>query len=281
MEEYCYLNGKILSVKEARAPITDVGFLRGYAIFDSIAAVGNNIIFFNKHYERFVKSAKIMHLKIPISKRRAEAIMHELLRKNAYDLSRIRLVLTGGKLIGSLDYDLHSANLFILVQKADILRRKDYLQGVKLITYEHQREIPTAKSNDYVIAINIQPLRRRAKATEVLYTFKGRVLEATTSNFFIIKGNKLITAKKDILMGIVRGKVIELARKFMKVEERTVMVNELRTADEAFITNTYKKVLPVVRIDNIIIGNGKVGQKTKLLMEQYTYLEENEVRKNN
>ena len=257
----------------AKIPVTDIGILRGYAIFDSIAAMNGKIIFFDEHYERFERSARIMHLRIPDSKRRIEAMIYKLLRKNRYDSSRIKLVLTGGKLVGGLDYDVRSANLFILAQKGIIRNEREYLKGVKLITYEHQREISAAKNNDYITAVNIQSLRRRAGAAEILYTFEGRVLEATTANFFMVKDDKLITPKEGILLGIVRGKVIGLAKKFMKVEERTVNVSELRTADEAFITSTYRKVLPIVRIDNLVIGSGKVRQKTKLLMEQYTGLE--------
>jgi branched-chain amino acid aminotransferase len=271
--EYCCLNGKIMPTAAAKIPVTDIGILRGYAIFDSIAAMNGKIIFFDEHYERFVRSARIMHLRIPDSKRRIEAMIYKLMRKNRYDSLRIKLVLTGGKLVGGLDYDVRSANLFILAQKGTIRNEREYLKGVKLITYEHQREISAAKNNDYITAVNIQSLRRRAGAAEILYTFEGRVLEATTANFFMVKDDKLITPKEGILLGIVRGKVIGLAKKFMKVEERTVNVSELRTADEAFITSTYRKVLPIVRIDNLVIGSGNVGQKTKLLMEQYTGLE--------
>jgi branched-subunit amino acid aminotransferase/4-amino-4-deoxychorismate lyase len=272
-EEYCCLNGKIVPTTEAKIPVTDIGILRGYAIFDSIAAMNGKIIFFDEHYERFERSAGIMHLKIPSSKHKIEAMIYKLLRKNHYDSSRIKLVLTGGKLVGGLDYDVRFANLFILAQKGILQKEKDYLKGMKLITYEHQREISAAKNNDYITAVNIQSLRRRAGAAEILYIFEGKVLEATTSNFFIVKGDRLITPKEDVLLGIVRGKVIGLAKKFMKVEERTVNVSELRTADEAFITSTYKKVLPIIRINSLVIGSGKVGQKTKLLMEQYASLE--------
>jgi branched-chain amino acid aminotransferase len=276
MKEYCYLNGKILPIKEAKIPATDIGVLRGYAIFDSIAAVKERIIFFDEHYRRFVNSAKIMRLKIPISKHEIKVAIEKLLRKNKCNLSKIRVVLTGGEAIGSLDYNRHSANFFILVQEMKLPNPRDYTQGIKLITCEHQREIPRAKSNGYVTAVNVQPLRRQAGATEILYTFKDKILEATTSNIFIIRGNKLITPKEDILIGIVRNKVIGLARKFMKVEERELKVSELKTADEAFITSTFKKVLPVVCIDKAVIGNGKVGLKTKLLMGQYARLERNE-----
>ena len=215
-----------------------------------------------------------MHLLIPSSKRKIEEMVYNLLRKNHCDSARIKLVLTGGKLVGGLDYDVRSANLFILAQKGISQKEQDYLKGVKLISYEHQRELSAAKNNDYITAVNIQSLRRKAGAAEILYTFEGNVLEATTSNFFIVKGNRLITPKDGVLLGIVRGKVIGLANRFMKVEERILKVSELRTADEAFISSTFRKVLPIVRINNVVIGSGKVGQKTKVLMEQYGRLEE-------
>jgi branched-subunit amino acid aminotransferase/4-amino-4-deoxychorismate lyase len=273
-KEYCYLNGKIIPVNDAKIPVIDIGVLRGYGIFDSIAGIDDRIVFFDEHHKRFETSAKIMRLKIPLKKEEIKKIIENLLQRNGYHLSKIRLVLTGGKIIGSLDYDRRSENFFILAEKTEMPPKDNYTRGVKLITAEYEREIPRAKSNDYVTAVYLQPSQKKSGATEILYTFGGNILEATTSNFFLVRDNRLITAKDGILFGITRGKVIGLAKKFMDVEERIVKTSELRTADEAFITSTYKKVMPVVKIDNLVIGNGNVGDKTKLLMEKYNELEE-------
>lgn len=268
------MNGKIIPVNDAKIPVIDIGVLRGYGIFDSVAGIDDRIVFFDEHYKRFETSAKIMRLKIPLKKGEIKKIIEGLLKRNGYRLSKIRLVLTGGKTIGSLDFDRRSENFFILAEKTELPPKDSYTRGVKLITAEYEREIPRAKSNDYVAAVYLQPSQKKAGATEILYTFRGNVLEATTSNFFIIKGNKLITAKDGILFGITRDKVIGLAKRSMDVEERIVKTSEFKAADEAFITSTYKKVMPVVKIDNLIIGNGKVGPKTRLLMERYNELEQ-------
>jgi branched-subunit amino acid aminotransferase/4-amino-4-deoxychorismate lyase len=273
-KEYCYLNGKIIPVNDAKIPVIDIGVLRGYGIFDSVAGIDDRIVFFDEHYKRFETSAKIMRLKIPLKKGEIKKIIEGLLKRNGYRLSKIRLVLTGGKTIGSLDFDRRSENFFILAEKTELPPKDSYTRGVKLITAAYEREIPRAKSNDYVAAVYLQPSQKKAGATEILYTFRGNVLEATTSNFFIIKGNKLITAKDGILFGITRDKVIGLAKRSMDVEERIVKTSEFKAADEAFITSTYKKVMPVVKIDNLIIGNGKVGPKTRLLMQRYNELEQ-------
>ncbi len=279
MKEFCYLNGKIVRTDEAKISITDIGVLRGYAIFDSIAGAGKKIIFFDEHFKRFQNSAKIMKLKIPLSKEKIEKIINTLLIKNGYGFSKIRLVLTGGELIGGLEYDFQSPTFFILVQKLDALKKSFYKDGGKLILHEYQREIPRAKSNNYLVPVSIDSKRKTAKAIEILFTSHGKVLECSTSNFFIIKNGKLITSKNDILLGITRSKVIGLGKKFMKVEERDIKISELKTADEAFITSSYKKVLPIVKIGNMKIGGGKVGPKTKILMEAYERLEEIEKNK--
>ncbi|MEI6479171.1 MAG: aminotransferase class IV, partial [bacterium] len=75
----------------------------------------------------------------------------------------------------------------------------------------------------------------------------------------------LITAKDNVLPGITRRIVLSLAKSHFDIEEREVSVEELKTADEAFVTGANKKVLPVVRIGDIVIGNGDVGEKTRSL----------------
>jgi branched-subunit amino acid aminotransferase/4-amino-4-deoxychorismate lyase len=81
----------------------------------------------------------------------------------------------------------------------------------------------------------------------------------------MIKGNHLITPDKNILNGITRRVILKLAKKDFKIEERDVEIYELLLADEIFITGTNKQILPVVKVGKDIIGNGKVGDKTKLL----------------
>ena len=119
----------------------------------------------------------------------------------------------------------------------------------------------------------MQNLCKRKKAFDILYTQNGFLLETTTSNFFIFKKDKLLTPKKNILIGLTRNFVIKLAKNKFKVEERDIDLKELERAEETFIASTTKEILPVVKIDNKIIGNGRVGKKTKYLMDlvhQYT-----------
>ena len=99
-----------------------------------------------------------------------------------------------------------------------------------------------------------------------MYTYEGCVLEATTSNFFVIKNNKLITPQQNILFGTTRNLVIKLSKKHFDFEERDLSVEELKGISEAFITATNKEIIPVVNVDGKRVGNGSVGPNTKKIM---------------
>src|SRR5690606_28451557 len=106
-------------------------------------------------------------------------------------------------------------------------------------------------------------------ATELLYTWAGRVLECSRSNFFLVENGKLITAPVGtVLAGVTRNKVIEGAKILgIPVDESAVPVEKLKSCQEAFITGTTKRVMPVVEVDGQRIGSGRPGPVSRLLME--------------
>ncbi len=134
---------------------------------------------------------------------------------------------------------------------------------------EHQRIIPEAKHNNYILAVKNQKLRIKEKAFEILYTFEGKVLEASTSNFFIVKNKQLITPKHNILIGTTRNKIIHLAKNKHQIIEKDIQLKDALSADEAFLTATNKGVVPVVKINSTTIGNGKVRDVTLELIDSY------------
>ena len=136
------------------------------------------------------------------------------------------------------------------------------------MTHEYLRLVPGAKTTNYITAVRLAKEKKKAGAVEILFVDHGRVLECSTSNFFIVKDGKIFTAGKDVLGGTMRNKVIELVRKDgFKIVEREIRVEELATADEAFLTATSKDVTPIVKIDKLKIYDGKVGPVTKRVMK--------------
>jgi D-alanine transaminase/branched-chain amino acid aminotransferase len=268
MHTFGYLNGKVVRTDAPQLFLDDIGLLRGFASFDFFRIYNSVPLDLNDHYKRFLNSSKMLGLKVPVSQRELEEILATLLKKNKISYAHVRVILTGGKTKEGLLPT--TPNFFVLLEPMHDLPVTLYAKGGTLLTFEHLRPFAEAKTTNYQQAVVLQPLKKKAGAVEILYTYKGNVLEATTSNVCMVRGKTVVTPKADILAGITRKVVLELAKKAgYKVVERDIKVKELLAADEVFLTATNKKVLPIVRIDKVVIGNGKVGPVSRELNELY------------
>ncbi len=265
---YCYLNGKILKLKDAKISPMDLGFSRGYAVTEVLRADNGNIFLFDEHYTRLMKAVKSLRLNLKESKSEIKKIMETLIIKNKIKDAKLRMVLSAG--IGKTDLDLGSGQtLFILAEKAPFYPKEYYTKGIKLITINFKRNLNDVKSVDYIEAIRSRKAMFKSGANEILYITNDKVLECSTSNIFMFKKGVLVTPDKGVLYGITRGLVLKVAKKVFRVEEREVSYGELLKADEVFITATSKEIIPIAKIDSNIIANGKVGDNTKKLMDLF------------
>lgn len=261
---YGYFGGRVTKVRDARIAPHDIGILRGYGVFDFFRTHNGQPFLLHEHYVRLKKSARALGLKVSISEVALYDAVIELLKKNKIKDGNFRMVLTGGPSENGIEST--GENFYILVYNVDSLPTEWYTNGARLIVENHMRAYPEFKTNNYITAVRLQKKKKAAKAVEILYTHNGHIYECSTSNFFIVKNGTIITAKDDILKGVTRNAVIAIARKHgYVVEERPVCIDEITTADEAFITTTTKNVLPITVIDSKKIGNGKVGEVSKQL----------------
>ncbi|MEK9185516.1 MAG: aminotransferase class IV, partial [Patescibacteria group bacterium] len=269
--EYCFLNGEILPLTEAKVGVEDIGILRGYAIYEGIAAIKGEPFRMGDHWQRFLDSAHALNLNIPITEDKTIKIIRELNEKNQrVERANVRIILTGGRAINGIEYEFENPTFYILVEKFEPLSKELYERGAKLITYNHLRFMPEHKTTHYITAVNLQKYRKEEEAVEILYVHDGEVLECATSNIFIIKDGKVITPAENILKGITRKVLLEIVAEVgLRQGERVVLESELREADEVFITSSFKDIVPIIKIDDYEIGNGKVGPRTADLMSQF------------
>lgn len=267
----CYFNGEIMPVAQAKVGIYDIGILRGFGIYEALMTYNRKPFRVRDHLARFRRSASALALKIPASDEEIRSAIEELLTHNipAGREGVIRFILTGGEAIGGIEYDFETPTFYILVELFNPLDAAYYERGCALGVFEHQRQFPECKTTNYIQAVLLQKERRQSGALEILYTSKGRVLECATSNFFIVKDGRIITPKEGILEGITRKTAIEVAQKEFPIEERAVSVDEMHAADEAFLTSSFKDVVPVVKVGGRGIGDGQVGAVTKRVMELF------------
>ena len=278
----CYSDGRFVDVRRVGPNVLDIGFLRGYGVFDFARTVGGAPFLLDEHLKRFENSARILGLKVPLSRQKIKEVIGKLLAKNGFKESTIRLVLSAGEGEGLVIKG--SPRFFIIITPFKPLPTSLYEKGVGLALYEHQRELPEAKTLNYLTAVNFfnnKKNRRSGEFFELLYAWQGKVLECSTSNIFIVKNKKLITPKDGILKGITRNFVLRIAKGRFKAVERELKLKELMEADEIFITTTNKDILPVKKIAKAACGgragsgpktlwSGKPGPVTKELMESFT-----------
>jgi len=269
MKNLCYINGKIVPESKASVGISDLGLLRGYAVFDFLRTYNGKPFRLEEHLDSLENSAKLVGLKVPLLRIKIDQIIDELLKKNKLKEATIKIIITGGKSKDGLAYDINSPTVIIITKQVHPPQTEIYENGVAMTVYDFQRNNSGAKTTDYITMLKLQNQKQKQKAFEILYVNKGLVLEGATSNVFFFKKNTLITPKNNILTGITRKFVIELAKNKFKVEVRDVKVSEIKNVTEAFLTSTTREILPVIKIGAVKIGNGKVGENTKYLMNLF------------
>jgi D-alanine transaminase/branched-chain amino acid aminotransferase len=181
--------------------------------------------------------------------------------------SGFRIQMTGGAMQNGFTH-LHPV-LFISQIEFAAPSHRSLENGIKLVSYEHQRQLPQVKSIDYLMSIWLQPILEERSADELLYLSNGLIRESPRSNIFLVtQDEKLITPGEQILKGISRKKVLEIASSNFTTEERDIHFDEIASAKEIFLTSTTKQILPVSKVDGITIGDGRPGPITKKLSEQ-------------
>jgi len=264
-----YVGGRWVHPHEATLSMNDIAVLRGYSVFESLRTYDRQPFHLDEHLRRLYRSAILIELDIPWSSEQIATVVQEIIARNRYRHATIRLLITGGE---SEDGTLPSGKptLAVLITPLGERDMKLFAKGIKLITTRLQRVSPEAKTTNYIAAVRaLREAVRRDAADALFVNEEGHVLEATRSNFFIFRGDMLVTPREEILIGVTRNLVLELARGRFAIEERPILLEELARTDEAFITASSKEITPVVQIEDLTIGNGKPGPRTYELEQQF------------
>ncbi|WP_128545396.1 aminotransferase class IV [Larkinella soli] len=270
---YGYFNGTILPVDQISFGVTDLGLLRGFGLFDYFRTYNGRPFQWDWYWGRFANSAVKMHLTVPVQKDEAYRIVMKLIEKSDMPEVGVRFVLTGGYSPDSIS--VTRPNLLMMTEELHPSPSNQYEEGIKVILDEYVREMAEVKSTDYKRVILLAQAIRSARASDVLYQKNGEISELSRSNFFIFKGDRLLTPNRHILHGITRRTIMHLAQNDFKVEECPVLLSDLYDADEAFTTSSTKKVLPITQVGDLTIADGRPGERTRYLLQEFEELARN------
>lgn len=267
------VNNRIVSNSEATLNISDLAIQRGYGIFDFFKVVGGHPYFLEDYLDRFYHSASVMRLAIPLERDQLRRAVYELIARNNLDESGIKMILTGG--YSSDGYHPATPNLIISQHPLTLPSKSVIETGVKIITHEYVRDIPEVKTINYTMGIWLIEKVNSENAADVLYVKDGLVSEFPRSNFFIVThDNAVLTASSNVLMGVTRKNVLRLARQVFTADETNIRLESVYQAREAFITSTTKRIIPVVQVNDKLIGNGQPGPVSMELLRRLIDLEE-------
>lgn len=265
-----------MPLDQASLHISDLAIQRGYGVFDFIKVQQGHPLFLEDYLDRFYNSAQQMELPVPLSREEFKSVISRLTDKNGLELAGMKMILTGG--YSEDGFTPAIPNLLITQQPLNLPSEAKVREGIRIMTHDYVREFPSVKSINYMMGIRLISQLKARGAEEVLYYKNGIVSEFPRCNFFIVReDNTVVTPARNILLGITRKNVLHLARKRFEVLEADITLEEVLNAKEVFLTSTTKRILPIVQVDDTVIGNGNPGEVTLTLLQDLIALEEQAV----
>ena len=255
-----YINGKFYKRKDAKISVFDSSTMLGDGIWDSLRYHNNNFIFLKEHLDRLYKDAKLIDLKIHLTRKKlSEALIKTIkINKMKTDI-HLRIIVSRG--IKSTPYQspkvtISKPTIIIIPEykKPDI---KAYKKGLKLVTVKTIRgpinvQNPQINSLSKLNCILACIEANKKNADEALmFDINGNIATNNSTHFFFVKNNTVFTSTgKYCVTGITRQKIIDLCKKNkIKVKEKNFKLNEVLNADEAFCTGSFAGIVPVNQIN--------------------------------
>ena len=274
-----WIDGQLVDESEAKVSVFDHGLLYGDGVFEGIRMYHNRIFKLEEHIERLYWSAKALLLEIPMTPAELIQACVDTCKANGLRDGYIRLLVTRGK--GTLGLDPRRCpkpSVIIIAATIQLYPEKYYAEGLTIVTVPTTRNLvnsvnPAIKSLNYLNNILARIEANNAGVEEaILLNSDGFVAECTGDNVFIVHKGRLLTPplSAGALYGITRGTVLDCARKLgIPCAEPQLTRYDVYIADEMFLTGTAAEMVPVVKVDGRVIGNGKPGPVTLQLLEAF------------
>ncbi|MGQ0626784.1 MAG: branched-chain-amino-acid transaminase [Phycisphaerales bacterium] len=270
-----YVNGKMVGKGQAVVSVYDHGLLYGDGCFEGIRVYNGRIFKCGQHMERLWRSAEALRLRIPVSRDEMVRIMRECIEANGVHNGYIRLVVTRG--YGSLGlnpFKCPEAGVICICDQISLYPPEVYASGMKVIVAKRPRTPiacldPRVKSLNYLNNILAKVEAIDAGCLEaIMLNLEGNVCECTGDNIIMVNNGQVFTPPTEagVLEGVTRRFVMDLcAENGAPCTVRNIRPEELKGADEVFLTGTAAELIAVGQIEDTRIGQGGEGPVTARL----------------
>lgn len=269
-----YLNGEYLPLNEAKVSVLDRGFIFGDGVYEVIPAYGGKALRFEHHMQRLQNSLDAVRISNPLSNEQWLEIISKLIAETGSEDQSIYLHITRG--VASRDHqfpDEAKPTVFVMSNILQPVNPKLLQEGISAVTLDDFRW-----QHCNIKAIALLPnilLRQQAvekDSMEAILIRDGNMTEGAASNLFIVSNGVIKTPPKDnkLLPGITRDLIVELAESHnMPAEEIVISEKEFLAAEEIWLTSSTKEVLPVTKLNEQPVGNGKPGAIWQDMYQKY------------
>lgn len=283
-----WLNGSLVDEQTASVPVRDTGFLHAAGVFTTMRADSGTIVRLPRHLNRLRQSCDALSIPLQYRDDQLTSAAAEVLEKNQLQNARLRLTITGSGTclltatpLQTYPPELYERGMTVLLLDEQKLNPYDIQAGHKTLNY-------------FSRLTSLRKAHQQSAGEAMWFNIYNYLQSGSISNVFLVKNGQLITpptqaeidsdaglrerlpyARSNVLPGITRGAILELAAKLqIKTEFAGINVNQLLDADEVFLTNSIMDVMPVCRIERSVVGNDKPGEITLRLSEALKQLQD-------
>ena len=278
VEGVAFVDGEFMAAQEAKIPLFDLGFTRGDAVYDTVSVWKGRFFRLDDHVARFLRSCAGARLTCPHPPEELKRILAECVHRAGLEDAYVQMIVTRGEFpTGSRD-PRTCRNRFVGFARPYvwIVTPERQEVGIDLAIVDNRRT-PTEAIDPRVKNFNLMDLQRglfealdRGADNAVLCTPAGHLAEGPGFNLFVVKGGAISTPRGNVLEGITRQTVLDLARELgVPARQADLPPDALTAADEAFLSSTAGGIMPVTRVDGRPLGGGRPGPITTRVRTVY------------
>jgi D-alanine transaminase len=277
MSTVIYVNGERREYDEAKIHVEDRGFQFGDSLYEIIRVYGGRFFYIHRHFARLKKGAVEIYLDIDFVMDRLESICRKATKETGCDEVSIYIQISRGMSPRQHAFPKNSScNWVVIAREAKPYAKEFYENGVTAIMVPDERWTKcNIKTTQILLSSIAKEKARRAGAYEAIFHRGGCITEGSSSNAFIVKEGRLLTHPINnlILNGVTRSCVLEIAEQNgIRYSEEVFSLKDVFDSDEMFITGTLTEVMPVVKVDGKMIGDGIPGKITRTIMGKFEQL---------
>ncbi|TXR50562.1 branched-chain amino acid transferase [Phyllobacterium endophyticum] len=273
-----FMDGQYLPISEAKVSVLDWGFLHSDATYDTVHVWNGHFFRLNLHLDRFFRGVERLRMKLPFARSEIELILKNCVALSGHKSAYVEMICTRGTSPTFSRDPRQAENRFIAfaVPFGSVATKEQLERGLHIAISDTVRIPPESidpsiKNYHWLDLVKgLFDAYEYGAETALIVDINGNVAEGPGFNVFLAKNKQLKTPAHSVLPGITRQTVFDLCAEVgLSAIAADVSRDELKDADEVFITSTAGGIMPVTRIDNTSIANGQVGRVTRQLMDLY------------